>query len=435
MKKPELDHYKYRRNNRLVLEKVLEGDVAHERRVMDALGSLLSQQDDHYLGLERAKLGIADAELDFTPRQCLILELALALHDIGQRLNNEPHAESGYMLLKGNRALPAAVEQHLEQCPGPHRKGLTPEELGLVLWLVRHHDVLGNVYTGERLVRYLNDILVDLKMPEGTIQDGKRLLFIVAIADFVGRSPGRLTPKRVSFWREWWLVANDQARNGFPDFGHRMEQWTWSGARGIALDSPHHKKETKGLRKALADEKTRNVFSHRIGLITYGLYILQRLEVCYKAILLKRVADTCVSNFREGVEVALKFRTIYSLRLGPPAHACLYDAYVDAIGNCVDGIVSAFPEKNEIAIELPSETVPEEVAGILTREKAAPQEVTVYLRRIAVGTNYVGTLKAPEGWTSLQGDTLHFKAVDGRKMDIAIDSCDNKGIARFTCHP
>ena len=417
-----------KRDNRLVLKSLLEGDVLHERRVMSALGAILAGEDHSILGLNHKELGTQISQLRVTDRDCLILEIALALHDIGQRLNNEPHSESGYRVLKDNPQVQAAVDRHLSQWPAPRPATLSAEELHLVQWLVQHHDVLGNIYTGERKACYLNEIFADLR--EGLRERAQDLLFVVAVADFVGRSRKRLKRKRVDFWKAR-LRENEQQREAFPDLPQRIEQWTWGGPRKIRLGSTEHQSEQNRLLGNLTPDASR-VLSQYISHITYGLYLLQWLDLDTKAQLLNRIADVYLQHFT-CKEVTLRFAPPFRRGFSAAKKHCFCDAYVEALREDELRIV-ADEGREDITVELPAEFCPKEVMGNARHASGDSEALSFYLRKPTPSGDCRGTFKIPDGWSLTEGETVHLRLDDGRQANVRIlELATDGGIVRFVC--
>lgn len=432
----ELQDYS-ERDNRLALRTLVEelslagGDIQHEKQVMDALGCVLSGENNQELGIDHKELRLDIPAMKLHDRDCVILELALALHDIGQRLNDEPHAESGYRLLNANRPqFKAAVETHLEQWSGARPPALAENELSLVLWLVRHHDVLGNIYTGERKAHYLNSMFNELQAVSGHVHSAKHLLFVVAVTDFVGRSPGKLKRKRVDFWKSR-LQEDEQKREAFPDFDQRTEQWTWGGAKKTKPGSTEHERQKIQLTRKLTDIAIR-AFSQNIGHITYGLYLLQWLDVDAKPALLNRIGDVCHQHFA-AEEVTLRFVPPFRRGFSAAEKLCFCDAYVEALYEDELKIVANQSQK-DITVELPDELRPKEVRGTVRHTSGDSETLSAYLRKPTLSDHCRGTFKVPDDWSLTEAETLQLRLEDGRQADIRIlEITTGRGIARFSC--
>jgi hypothetical protein len=128
----------------------------------------------------------------------------MLLHDIGKgRGAAEPHAESS------GRIAALVLDQDVTAI-----RALSGRERRLIVWGVRHHDVPGNVYTGERVASYVDEITAAGRDAGGDALPafrparglGLRLLQLVALCDLRGDS-GRRRVGRVSHRREGEILA------------------------------------------------------------------------------------------------------------------------------------------------------------------------------------------------------------------------------------
>lgn len=130
-----------------------------------------------------------------------------------------------------------------------------------VKWLVRYHDVLGNLLTGEQRAEELWEALQS--GPSLNSEEKLGLLQIMTFCDMWGTQGGRfLTKEKVDFW------LNVRGRIGrFKSFAdYRINRWT-----GDEDMVPNSQRETKVLNEVAPE--TMEIFSDKVGRIAQGFYL------------------------------------------------------------------------------------------------------------------------------------------------------------------
>jgi regulator of protease activity HflC (stomatin/prohibitin superfamily) len=222
-----------------------------------------------------------------------VLRWALLVHDVAkQRGLSGPHPEHC-----------ARVAQRILA----HVATLSEAERSLVVWLVRYHDVLGNIYCGERAPGFLLEMSRGLEASE--LVHRLTLLQVVMLCDLRGTWDGTLlTEEKARFWLD--LSSPERILRRQADlFAWRVERWTGS----VAGDSDASAE--RALRDALfLDDETerRNLeraFGSRISYIVYGFYLFTALGPARLATLMKRVAQAAEALPAE--HLTLAFDTVY----------------------------------------------------------------------------------------------------------------------------
>ncbi|MBU1923121.1 MAG: HD domain-containing protein, partial [Candidatus Omnitrophica bacterium] len=107
-------------------------------------------------------------------------------HDIGKRMISGAHPENSYKIAK--KVLDSSID-------------LSRKDREIILWLIRYHDVFGNIYTGERKVSLLLKIVKDLSLDKQ--KERLILLQAVTLCDLRGFDGGKnLTEKKARFYLE-----------------------------------------------------------------------------------------------------------------------------------------------------------------------------------------------------------------------------------------
>jgi hypothetical protein len=188
------------------------------------------------------------------------------------------------------------------------------------LWLVAYHDVLGNIYTGERAPNFLADIVQE--MPSSEIERHLGLLQIVTLCDLRGRWNGQyLTDMKAQFWLSLSNLAQIQQRQR-DLFAWRVERWTGDL---IGRPDPDAQEKLKRILRqsqgGVTYEMVQSVFAERILLVTYGFYLFTALSTEQLATLMSRVSRevACLdihdvtlnleTRYRPGNEQALRHYT------------------------------------------------------------------------------------------------------------------------------
>ena len=210
-----------------------------------------------------------------------MLRWALVLHDIakdrhprcpGQREEEIPHPEESKKvaeiickkLISASKTL---GEYHLDACA-----------IERIIWLVENHDVLGNIFTGEREPRVLLERTSDLKKSEIVLH--LRLLQVLTLCDVRATAEGKfLTEKRA---RNWLSLVDPKSVKAMQSklYRWRVQQWT-----GDLLGVEDRKAATyvaKKLRLRKAKKRTdslsaEQVFGDKIKYIVYGFYLFTAL--------------------------------------------------------------------------------------------------------------------------------------------------------------
>jgi hypothetical protein len=317
---------------------------------MRAFGAVL--EGVHPLG----DIGVDTGQL--TSEDRTILEITLALHDIGKREDSDgSHAEIGYRLLNRHHvALRDAIRCHCEA------SGIVPvvdedDHLRMILWLVRHHEVLREVYWGDRRAVHLDRISAQWCKNCFDCAKGRRcrkcrekvsgafwLLLVVSVCDTMDDVPEDVMQRMVEFWREL-IESNNRAQ--FHDLSNRVTRWTCHETAGRTEGSASQ--QTDALWNQL-NGTARDVFSYRIGRIVDGRELLQALSLPWKARLLNLIADHYAHNFNTE-EVTLSFARRYDP--GDPESAELLAHYDTAIRNRTITTSANYAQK-EIRVACPS---------------------------------------------------------------------------------
>lgn len=306
----------------------------HERQVIQAMEQFLSNNRDSFLAY-RVLRGSRMPEM--TPetydrfrnkfqeylglvRAALILKWAILLHDIGKgRGAREPHSSTS-----GRIARRILGERNIEEIDG-----LQNDEKRLICWIVQHHDVMGNIYTGERVAAYLDQITNRDADARGETQEHfkpereKALAFLQfsMLCDLRGTAIGStygvyLTDEKAGFWLS--LSSPDTiAKLTSELYKYRLDRWTG------ALDGSLNREERVKLKECMCqrDEhgkhKLEHYFGQRIQHIINGYYALDALDAKELAELMFRVVDVPgLEQIKNDVPVTLQFTMGY--RRGKP---------------------------------------------------------------------------------------------------------------------
>jgi hypothetical protein len=266
----------------------------HEKQVVQAMEQFLNNDRKSFLnyrvGKEYKMPEVTSATYDkfqkkfqfYVERQnaALILRWAMLLHDIGKgRGVGEPHSEASAKI----------VHRIFQQRNFRNIDELEENEKKFVVWIVQHHDVMGNIYTGERIATYLNQITSKVKdavdnweslfRPER--EKGLAFLQFSMLCDLRGTASKNvygiyLTDKKANFWLK---LSNSQTVEDLASnlYDHRIKKWT-SGLDG----SPNPQKKEE-LQSCIDKKDYRNkdkimlYFGKKINYIVNGYYILAEL--------------------------------------------------------------------------------------------------------------------------------------------------------------
>jgi hypothetical protein len=233
------------------------------------------------------------------------LRWALLLHDVAKgRGPSGPHPEHCARIT-------AAILSRLDD--------IDEREKEVITWLVRYHDVLGNIHSGERSPSFLLDITRDCKAAER--QRRLRLLQFVTLCDVRGTEDGAyLTEQRARYWLALWDETHIR-RCQQNLLRWRAERWTGGLAGGTnvpaadALLAKVLDQEDDDLRRLVTA-----AFGSRISYIVYGFYLFTALTVDQLATLMQLVARA-VDCF-DPRQLTLAFETVYR-PAAPDAQAAL----------------------------------------------------------------------------------------------------------------
>ena len=322
----------------------------HAERVIRALDSLLAS-------------AVADIDVDdmqFAPEEETLLEIVLALHDIGkQEYFDGSHAEAGYRLLNRHHvALREAIKRYCEEhniVPVP----IEDDHVRMILWLVRHHEALQEIYRAERRATYLDQIGAQLckhcndctkQRPcfncKRKINKALRLLMTISLCDSLSDHAQQDVRPKVDFWRK---VIKQEHRARLSDLSHRVARWTRGGTNGHVEGSFEHKAAADQLWHQLKPA-TRDVFDYRVGHVVHGSELLRALDLRWKARLLNVIADHYAHNF-DAEEITLSFARPYHPDEADAAE--LLAQYEEALRNGTITTTVNY-EKKEIRVACPT---------------------------------------------------------------------------------
>lgn len=276
----------------------------HELSVLRAVEWLLAGRDaefqpQHLAGGPHPDVAVPRPETLAVYRQqatasAAVLRWSLLLHDLAkQRGLPGPHPEHGARLAE--RVLAAVA-------------GLSSEEKSLVAWLVRYHDVLGNIYCGERAPAFLLEMSRGLD--EAEVVRRLQLLQVVGLCDLRGTWDGALlTEEKARFWLD--LTSQEQILERQADlFAWRLKRWSGSV---VGVSDPVAEQAVGELLLDGSDaadrDRLESAFGARIGYIVYGFYLFTALRPAELATLMKSVARA-VDGLPAG-NVTLLFETVY----------------------------------------------------------------------------------------------------------------------------
>lgn len=218
----------------------------------------------------------------------LNLRWALLLHDITKQRNVDeakfgPHAHTSAEVVKYLAFL-------------NNEDGIS---LDIVEWLVRYHDVLGNLLTGEQRPEELWKALA-INNWDGLKDkaEGKLgLLQIMTFCDMWGTLGGRfLTDEKLNFL----LGVKKEILNYDPFVKYRIHRWT--GNEDLIPNKERNDAVLEGI-----NETTMRVFSQKVGRIAQGFYLFVAL-VAKKGTdaltnLLDKIAEYCEKELDASLEV------------------------------------------------------------------------------------------------------------------------------------
>lgn len=255
----------------------------HEAATLQALDGILGDEQMFrpYRVAKRAAAPIShDTFLQYRRRAVAyprILRWTLLLHDIAKGRYDDfppaekspdkpPHPEVSAKIAQG------VSEELIRKGTELGDYALDNGLLGEIIWLVRYHDVLGNIYTGEREPRFLSEICTGLKKQRSRMLG---LLQVVALCDMRGTFQGEnLTEDKARFWLRF-SNSNTVKEEQRDLLDRRIRVWT-ADLLGI-----ENKGKATAVRRRLGKMKNRDqirlLFGKRIPYIVNGFYMLNAL--------------------------------------------------------------------------------------------------------------------------------------------------------------
>lgn len=215
-----------------------------------------------------------------------VLRWALLFHDLGRNLNREPHSEES-----------ARLVVNVRDC-----LFLSDNDVDCVIWLIRYHDLLGNIYTGERHPQFL----LDLGLSPTELNRRLQLLQVTVLCDMRGTAGGSyLTEEKAKFWLDNLSDKKTLGKLAGDYFNWRVQRWTGDLMGG---DNPTEKSVlmTELQQNPAEYNFIRDVFGSKISRIVYGFYLFTELETHDLAALMKSVTTAYQQNCL-GDEVVLEF--------------------------------------------------------------------------------------------------------------------------------
>lgn len=285
--------------------------------------------------------GAQGQPVQLAPEDRTLLEIVLAIDDVGKRTGTDGcHAEAGYRLFNRHHVvLRDAIHRHC------HEHGVVPslvedDHLRMILWLVRHHEVLEELFRGERLAVCLDQITLSWRKNcddcggvgkscpkcEKKIARAVRFLLILSTCNALAHLPEDAVHNRVQFWRK---VVAWKDRTRFANLAHRLGQWTHTETQAHVAGLLGQPGDVDQLSSDL-NSAARDVFGCRVDRIIHGTELLQALGLRWKAKLLNTIANHYSHNF-DGETVTLLFARPYDPE--DPQAAGTLARYEEAIRN------------------------------------------------------------------------------------------------------
>ncbi len=222
-----------------------------------------------------------------------VLRCALLLHDVAkQRGLDGPHPDH----------CARVTERVLAHC---HQ--FSAAERAQIVWLVRYHDVLGNIYCGERAPAFLDAMCRGLEQAE--VARRLQLLQAVMLCDLRGTLAGRLlTEEKARFWLD--LSGPERIAQRQADLlAWRLRRWsgTVAGVDNAAAEEALRDALFGGV-PATQRRQWESIFGEQITYIVYGFYLFTALAPPQLAALLQHIARGTESL--AGDELHLVFHTV-----------------------------------------------------------------------------------------------------------------------------
>jgi len=171
--------------------KLLEVTKTQREKTYQHTAGMLSVLEEFEQGSRGERTEALGAEWDkaktiydtLTQEQKLLLYLGVPCHDIYKPFASRDHAEKGYQLLKASRE--SFVDGRLDIAEAILGKGatLTGELFDDLLFLVRHHEFLGNFFTGEQTLSGAKPILKKFKKRLADLPGFLNVLRLLTVAE------------------------------------------------------------------------------------------------------------------------------------------------------------------------------------------------------------------------------------------------------------
>lgn len=224
-----------------------------------------------------------------------LINYSLLLHDIAKdRGFPNPHPEYSYQIIHQFRN---------EIQEATH---LSDSNWIILEWLIRYHDVLGNINTGERHPQHLSKILSML--PTEIQSRSLQLLALITLCDVQGTNKGMyLTDEKARFWLQ---LSDVKFRNELSQrfLFHRIKRWT-----GDLLTKAHPEQEKKvweSIQKNQRESLFHTFWGSQISHVVHGIYLFIELvgestELLY--LLLDEIALECQKHLPSQDEIQIVF--------------------------------------------------------------------------------------------------------------------------------
>ncbi|MDD4982266.1 MAG: hypothetical protein PHS12_05905, partial [Candidatus Omnitrophica bacterium] len=284
------------KNVRLEDLKVIE---EHERDVCESVKLLLSNRKAEFCRYEAKGRELISGEtfaeyfnrIDEIENSALILRITMFSHDTGKRVKGAPHPESSYEKAK-------EILQDIS---------LPPEAKETILWLIRYHDVSGNISTGERKASFLLEEMLGL----GKDKQKQRLSLLqaVTLCDMRGSIRGDfLTDKKARFYLE--LSDPDNLKRIDNElFGIRMK--VWSGSVKGEDNRPKENALRDKIEKSPYRDHIKEIFGRKISHVIYGVFLFIALDAEELARLMEEIAKASKKIMLAESNITLEFTKGY----------------------------------------------------------------------------------------------------------------------------
>ncbi len=219
----------------------------------------------------------------YASRYPVTLRWTMLLHDI---------AKDRYPRVKGESDEESKKKAHPELCAkcaetvfgslnwddlsdslGEYNLGGDLETQNTILWLIKNHDMLGNMFTGERAPNALKESL-DKIHDEAEKEHRLNMLQVVTLCDLWGTADGRyLTEQKVRHWLSFSdFVSIDEKQKNLLDW--RIRRWTGDSD---GIDNPNAAAKFK---ESIEKGNSEGVILllEKTDLVAYGFYLFTELK-------------------------------------------------------------------------------------------------------------------------------------------------------------